>query len=115
MHGGWASNRPCKKFNIGGFKFGSLVRDRHMYIMCKINMKFWRILISAVAKTDGQNLSTRQNFRLHGIHSHTEYNLYAYTTVCFAQTVCSDNYTMLVHRQGNREGVSNLHPPPPPL
>ena len=30
--GGWALNRHCK--GIGGFKFGSLVRDCHTYI-CK--------------------------------------------------------------------------------
>ena len=29
--GGWALNRHCK--NIGGFKFGSSVRDRHTYYM----------------------------------------------------------------------------------
>ena len=35
--GGWASNRQCKKINIGGYKFGSLVRDHHniMHIICK--------------------------------------------------------------------------------
>ena len=30
--GGWALNRQCK--NIGGFKFGGSVRDRHTHI-CK--------------------------------------------------------------------------------
>ena len=47
--GGWPLNCHCK--NIGGFKFGGSVRDRHMYI-CK-----YEILADfnlAVAKVDRQ-------------------------------------------------------------
>ena len=39
---GWALNHHCK--NIGGYKFGSSVRDRHMYI-CKYEIMadfIWR-------------------------------------------------------------------------
>ena len=43
--GGWAPNCHCK--NIGGFKFGGLVWDRHMYeILVYFNL--------AVAKVDRQ-------------------------------------------------------------
>ena len=31
--------------NIGGFKFGGSVRDRHTYILVYASRKFWRILI----------------------------------------------------------------------
>ena len=46
------------------------------------------------------------------IHSHAEYNLYSYTIVCFVQTVCSNNYPMLIHRQRNR-GKGAQTPPLP--
>ena len=39
--GGWAQNHHCK--NICGFKFGSSVRDRHMYNIAIKN--YWQILI----------------------------------------------------------------------
>ena len=39
--GRWAPNHHCK--NIGGFKFGGSVRDRHTYMHA--SMKYWRILI----------------------------------------------------------------------
>ena len=47
--GGWAPNRYCKY--IGGFKFGSSVRDRHMYI-CKYEILAYFNLV--VAKVDRQ-------------------------------------------------------------
>ena len=31
--GGWTLT--CRCINIGGFKFGGMVGDRHMYIICK--------------------------------------------------------------------------------
>ena len=62
--GVWALNRHCK--NIGGFKFGGSVRDRHTYI-CKyeVLMDFNLAVASKTAKPP--NLIPRQIFRLYGI------------------------------------------------
>ena len=46
---GWAQNCQCE--NIGGFKFGGSVRDRHMYYVSK---KYWWILIWWLQKADYQ-------------------------------------------------------------
>ena len=55
--GGWAQNHYCK--NIGGFKFGGLVQDRHMYIYK------YKILAVVTETAKQPNLIPRQIFQLY--------------------------------------------------
>ena len=62
--GSWAPNHHCK--NIGRFKFGGLVRDRHMYIFkYEILADFSLVVARQTAKLP--NLIPRQIFQLYGM------------------------------------------------